>query len=215
MIVACVRNGSKYGTEYVYRLKAMVERHLKVPHWFVCLTDRPDELDGVVTIPIGRHELPGWFAKMALFEPTWRAGKRVLYFDLDTVICGDLGPLYGLDVEFGICANFTKRKGFKTLSNYGSCVMSIGPDRLGNVWEEFIDDAPRWIDAAGPHGDQWIIETLSPGATLLQDAMPENYFLGYRDLTPVKPPGCSLVIFAGRCKPHNCNEQWIADEWTL
>ena len=99
MIVACVRNGTKYGTDYVYRLRAMVERHLKVPHWFVCLTDRPDELPDVVTVDIKRHGLPGWFAKMALFEPTWRNGQRVIYFDLDTVICGDLKPLAALAVE--------------------------------------------------------------------------------------------------------------------
>ena len=78
-----------------------------------------------------------------------------------------------------------------------------------------MDDGQRWIDAAGPHGDQWIIEKLAPAATLLQDATPKGFFLGYRDLTDTKPESCSLVIFAGAQKPHNCNEEWIASEWTL
>jgi hypothetical protein len=215
MIVACVRNGTKYSVDYVYKLKAMVERHLGTPHWFVCLTDRPEELQDVMTVNIERHMLPGWFAKMALFEPTWRRGQRVLYFDLDTVICDSLDELAALDVEFGICANFTKRAGFRMLCNYGSCVMTIGANELERVWEEFVDECPRWISAAGPHGDQWIIEKLVPVATLLQDALRPEFFLGYRDLTDTKPPGCSVVIFAGNQKPHNCNEEWIAREWTL
>jgi hypothetical protein len=214
MIVACVRTGTKYGIDYVYRLHGMVKRHLRTPHRFVCLTDRPQDLPGIECIDVSSYGLPGWFAKMILFEPEWRAGERVLYFDLDTVICGDLTALAGLEVEFGICANFTKLKGLRTVCSYGSCVMTIAPDRLCEVWEQFWDEPQGWIDAAGPHGDQWIIEKLAPAATLLQDACPGGFFLGYRDLTDRKPPGCSLVIFAGRSKPHTCNEEWIVTEWT-
>ena len=152
---------------------------------------------------------------MALFEPTWRQGQRVVFFDLDTVICGDLGALAALDVEFGICQNFTRLAGLKNVCAYGSCVMTIGPDRMGDVWEQFSDEPQQWINASGPHGDQWIIEKLAPGGCLLQEALPTGYFLGYRELTDAKPPGCSLVIFAGRSKPHNCNEEWIQREWTL
>ena len=214
MIVACVRTGTKYGPEYVYRLKAMAQRHLKTPHRFICITDAPEDFPDIQCIDLVGLALPGWFAKMFLFEPEWRAGERVLYFDLDTVICGDLGPLAGLGVEFGICENFTRLAGLRNVCAYGSCVMTIGPDALPDVWEQFWDEPQQWINAAGPHGDQWIIEKLAPAATLLQDATHPGYFLGYRELTDQKPPGCSLVIFAGRSKPHNCNEQWIASEWT-
>lgn len=213
LTVACVRTGEKYGPEYVYRLRSAVERHLRVPFRFVCLTDFPDELPDISTIDISRFALPGWYGKMALFEPTWRQGHRVLFFDLDTVICGDLGPLADLDVEFGVCANFTRAAGLRSECKYGSCVMTIGPNRMPEVWEQFWDEAQNWINAAGPNGDQWIIEKLAPAGTLLQDAMPDHYFLGYRELTDTKPPGCSLVIFAGRSKPHNCNEEWIQREW--
>ena len=68
MIVACVRQGTRYGTEYVYRLKSGVERYLKRPHRFICLTDRPLEIPDVETVNIGCHDLTGWWAKMALFR---------------------------------------------------------------------------------------------------------------------------------------------------
>ena len=216
MIVACVRTGAKYGTDYVYRLKAAVGRHLQQPHRFVCLTDRPSDLPDVETVDIARHRLEGWFGKMVLFEPAWRTGERVLYFDLDMAICCDLSPLAALDTEFGICANFTKRFGFKNFAcNYGSCVMTIGPDAMAHVWDEFSDDAKRWVGMAGPYGDQWIIEKIAPAATLLQDVMPKGYFIGYRELTDTQPPGCAIVAFGGRSKPHNCTEDWIARAWTL
>ena len=152
---------------------------------------------------------------MALFEPEWRAGERMIYCDLDTVVTGTLDPLAALDVEFGICANFTRASGHPTWPcGYGSCVMTIGPDALAHVWDEFDDDATRWMNMAHSYGDQLVIEKLAPGATLLQHVLPEGFFLGRRDIRHVKPKGCSLVIFAGNAKPHNCEETWIRDSWT-
>lgn len=215
MIVACVRTGTRYTTDYVYKLKAMVARHLPIEHCFVCLTDRPRDLPGIETVNISAYDLRGWFGKMALFEPSWRMAERVIYLDLDTVVCGDLSHLASLDVEFGICANFTRLAGNdRWPCGYGSCVMTIAPNAMSYVWERFEDDRTAWLNLASNYGDQLIIERLAPGATLLQEVMPQNFFLGYRDLTHIKPQGCSIVVFAGRSKPHNCNEQWIKTAWT-
>ena len=90
MIVACVRTGQKYGIEYVTRLRSMVARHLPQPHRFVCFTDYPNELPiDMETLPVSPN-LPGWWAKFHVFEPTWRAGEHVVYLDLDTIIIGDI-----------------------------------------------------------------------------------------------------------------------------
>ena len=40
--VYCVNVGDKYGPEYVFKLKSAVERHLKQPHNFWCITDKPE-----------------------------------------------------------------------------------------------------------------------------------------------------------------------------
>lgn len=219
MIVACVRTGTRYPVEYVYKLKAMVARHLPVFHSFVCLTDRPGDLNvnfkGIEIVAVSG--LPGWWTKMKLFDPLWgRIGERLIYFDLDTVICGDLLPLINLDVEFGICSNFARAAGNKTWPcRYGSCVMTIGPKFGADIWRTFNADRFGIMSRAGHYGDQKAIEELIPVATLLQDVMPHGYFLGYRDLKAAKPPGCSIVVFAGNSKPHNCAEKWIADEWAL
>jgi hypothetical protein len=216
MIVACVRTGTKYGPEYVMRLEAAVARHLRQPYQFVCLTDRPQELPLVTCIDISRHGLDGWWGKMALFEFAAKRRERVVYFDLDTVVVGDLSPLALIGAEFGICGSFTRAAGHLDWPcRYGSCVMTLAPGFGAEIWQAFAAARTDLMMRAGRYGDQWAIELLWPAATILQDCLPEGFFLGYRDLTEARPEGCSLVIFAGRSKPHTCDHQWIVDAWTL
>jgi hypothetical protein len=214
LIVACVRTGTKYTADYVYKLKAMVARYL--PHRFICLTDRPQDLPDVETVNIGSHGLQGWWGKMCLFKPSWRLDERVLYFDLDTVICGDLTPLAALDVEFSICGNFTRAAGFTDYPcRYGSCAMNISPGFGADIWEKFLANADAHMRNACHYGDQKVIEELAPAATILQDVTPPGFFLGYRDIAETKPNGCSVVVFAGRSKPHSCETTWIREAWAL
>jgi hypothetical protein len=98
LTVACVlRSGGTYGLDYVVRLAKGVERNLPMPHRFLCLTDRNDSEMEAVAATWGadiearrlRHNWPGWWAKMEVYG----IPGPVLYFDLDTVIVGDLAPL--------------------------------------------------------------------------------------------------------------------------
>lgn len=85
-----LRAGGKvgYNSEWVKILQNSVKRNLTIPHRFVCLSD--------VEVPCERIPLAsqgsGWWAKIQLFKPGLFSGP-VLYFDLDTVICGDLNPI--------------------------------------------------------------------------------------------------------------------------
>jgi hypothetical protein len=215
MIVACVRTGTKYSPDYVMRLEAGVARHLAQPHTFVCLTDRPQDLPLMTTIDIGSTGLKGWWGKMALFDFAARRRERVLYFDLDTVVVGDLTPLALIGAEFAICANFSRAAGIMTWPcRYGSCVMSLAPSFGGVVWHDFQADRERLMAGAGIYGDQYVIEQLVPAACLLQEVLPDRFFVGYRDIEAAKPDGAALVIFAGNAKPHNCTQDWIRTAWT-
>lgn len=211
LTVACVRTGTKYSVEYVHRLRAMVARHLDRPHRFVVLTDRPDELPGYEIMPT---VYPAWWAKIELFRTDWLG--RLLYFDLDTVITGDLAPLADLDCEFGICENFTRLSGNLAFPcRFGSCVMSISPGWGWHVWDGFHRHH-RAVMELNRYGDQQFIEQMtSDTATLLQGALPPGFFVGYRDLPKhaAPPQGCSVVVFAGTNKPHNTNCEWARAAW--
>jgi len=181
---------------------------LPMRYKFMCITDRTENIRGVDSYVETR--LPGWWAKMELFNPAARPNGRIVYFDLDTVICDDLTPLAMWGGTFGICENFTKLAGSNSGGcNYGSCVMSLDHGFGSDIWNQF--DPSRVGDF--PRGDQQAIESFYPYATFLQRAMPDNFFLGYRHLTVKKPDGCAVVVFAGANKPHNSQHGWIKDAW--
>lgn len=203
--VACVRTGDIYGIEYVAKLRDMVARYLPMPHRFVCLTDQPETLDGVEMIGVS---LPGWWAKMAVFS---LPGKRI-YFDLDTVIIGDLSPLAEIDAPFATCANFTRAVNPAYPCRYGSCIMVMADGFGDDVWQAFSAESDR-IMASCRYGDQQAIEQLYPDAVLLQDVLPEGYLVGRRDFTDQKPDKAAVMIFAGPHKPHNTPHKWLREAW--
>lgn len=188
-----------------------------MPGPLYCYTDRPYVPDGVIGIDVSTLGLQGWWAKMALFNARVRPAGRVIYLDLDTVIAGDLQPLAQLDVDFGICANFTRRAGNVSWPcNYGSCVMSFADGWGTHIWDAFNAKRKHFMDEAGRLGDQWVIEQLHDDAALLQDELPKGFFVGYRELPmhkEVKPPEAHLIIFAGNHKPDNCQLKWIRRLW--
>ena len=222
LTVLCVLNGTKYDASYVAKLRAMVGRHLKVTHRFLCISDRTLGIPGVEELVT---ELKGystaWWAKMMLFAPEVRGDGPAIYFDLDTVICGDLSPLAFIagNYKFAICENFTKRAGHPTWPcAYGSAVMTFGRGWGQDVFDAWYARHMEWMADAGQYGDQMVIEKLAPGMPLLQSLTPRGYFLGYRELADHRhnrPPGASVVVFAGRNKPHNTDVEWVRREWTI
>lgn len=97
--VICVKWGSYYTADYVNRLYRAVVRNFQHHNVrFFCFTEDPDLLDPRIAIrPL--PELKG--AKFAYKKEAGLCddnlgglhGERVIYFDLDGVICGSLDPL--------------------------------------------------------------------------------------------------------------------------
>ena len=109
--VLCVRFGTRYGREYVERLRNMVSRHLTVPYEFFCLTDDQHPIDGVRSI-VRPNEgyAKGWWHKVHMFDPGLGLCGRVLYFDLDVVIHQNIDKLVlGYDREFLGIRDFNRK----------------------------------------------------------------------------------------------------------
>ena len=189
-LVACVKQGEKYGPEYVTRLRDGVARHMTVPHRFVCFTDTP--FDGVECHPLPA-DLPGWWAKLGLFK----LGRRLIYFDLDVVVSGNLTALAGLN-RFSIIKDWW-------LPGFNSSVMVLtGNER--SVWSKF---RPEFIPDY-PQGDQqWITAQLPDAFTF-----PPEWFPSFKadKCFESAPEHSKAVIFHGNPKPHELGG-WVADEW--
>ena len=83
--VYCVNVGDKYSSEYVYKLKSAVERHLGFKHRFYCITDKTE----LYPFAIQSDDLPGYWNKLSIFKHK----GRCLYFDLDVIIHGSINDL--------------------------------------------------------------------------------------------------------------------------
>ena len=215
--VACVWTGDKYPQEYVTKLQRMVERHIDTPHRFVCYTDQ--NALHMNHVRVDRYNLPRWWAKMCLFSPLMRMypDDRLIYLDLDTVVLSSLAALASVELPsgFGICANFARRAGATNWPcRYGSCVMVMDPWFGQDVWLDFLSDQHNLMRRADRHGDQRVIEWIvKEEPTILQDALPEGFFLNYRDFSEERDDRASLAIFGGRRDPSNCETEWIREQW--
>lgn len=232
--IVFVRTGTKYGIEYVACLAAAIKRYMPgfINYQTYCITDQPDRVHGVQNVLFKDYLLNrlddkfnrsnivllnGWWAKLFIFNRAVMSNEPILYFDLDTVIGGDLGPLIEvcfLMNRFLILENFTKLAGHTNWPcNYGSAMMYI-PGGWGNfVWQSFIkEDFVKNIEE-NPKGDQQYIERVCPGAAYFQNVLPPNYVIGRRQFKERRPKETAIFVFAGQHKPHNTNLKWLKKLW--
>ena len=92
--VACVWWGTKFPIDYVINLKASIERNTTVDHKFICFSDK--DVPNIET-RILKKGYDGWWNKLQLFDCSHGLSERVIYFDLDTLITGDLDWLFNYD----------------------------------------------------------------------------------------------------------------------
>jgi len=181
--VVCVSTGDYLGRgeDYVSHLLSGVAKHYKGEAKFHVLRDGP----------------PSWWAKIGLFEPgRFPAGERVVYFDLDTVITGDLTDLMAYDGPFAALRDQWQP------GQMGSGIMSWTAGEADHVWTKWQEAGCPMDD---PRGDQgWIGEHM-PMAIRLQDILPgqlgswkANFGMSAANITP----DTRVCYFHGNPRPH-------------
>lgn len=185
MNIVCVRQGEKYGPEYVRMLRAMIERHARRD-----LIVLGDGQDADVTL---EHGYTGWHAKLELFRPDLAEIRPCLYLDLDTYVLGDIWDLAEAQVpELCLLRDFNRP------SRGNSGVMMI-PRETGEIWAKRRTDVPDgdYLDTH-PH-------------SYLQDRFPkriESYKLHARER-----PNAPVVCFHGHPRPHEA-DGWAGEIWS-
>lgn len=213
------RWGSKYSNDHVFKLKAGVARNLSVPHRFWVVTDQPPPAF-CLHIGIDRPDLlkvsDGCYARLAMFNPFWRAERGlgdILCLDLDMVITGSLDQIVARPEPFVILG----RSHFNPCPVNGS-VMLIRDGAPAQVWERFnAEEAERVARADGTHRgtDQtWIAHTAPDCATF----GPADGVYAYRKpgwgSGDVLPAGARIVAFPGAADPAKLGHlPWVAQHW--
>ena len=198
--VACVKQGTKYGPEYVNRLQSMARRNSEVDLRFVCFTDDRTGLDeGIEVMPLPDHGFKGWWNKVSLFRDDLAdIGERFLYFDLDVVLTGNIDQMLRYDSDFAIMDN-DYVPGFNTsvfLLRTGS-----RPDIRANFSQAIADDYD---------GDQDWVAVMAPDAEL----WPDMWCVPYRLRAVQTPPAITkVVVFSGRPNPEDYPSEWVRTSW--
>lgn len=215
---ACVlKSGGPYNHRDAIRLERAIARHYAEPFSFVCLTDTPFHPTGAPRLRVFplRENWPGFWAKMELFRPDLfgMAGARVLYFDLDTIICGRLEPIAAAAES----APLVMLRDFYRPEHYGSGVMGFRARDFDFIYEQFKKAPAEHIHrTSARYGDQNVIEQMAPGAAFFQDVVP-GHILSYKvhcgQALEAAPAGASLICFHGIPKPWDLTLPWVQDYW--
>ena len=193
--VLCVLWGDKFSKDYVYNLKASVERNTTVPHKFVCLTDQ--SLEGIETL-ILRPGLTGWWNKMQMFDG--RIKGRIVYLDLDTLIIDNIdwllnydGPFAGIEDLGSVNSHQQHLKG-----KLQSGVMAWDSEEADWIWNEF--NFRKMLATNAFRGDGEYLESVLPThkRVLLQRRYPQQIKSYKYDVYPNNYKGTSIVCFHGR-----------------
>lgn len=199
--VVCVHVGDYCGrgAEYVANLFNGIAKHLPVPYKSWCVTDNPSGLLVDITAIEADPAVSGWWNKIALFRPgIFPEGEQVLYFDLDTVITGDLTDIAEHRGKFAMLRDFY----FK--GNLNSGLMSWQAGSLDHIWRVW-DRCGRPEFIAG--GDQSWIEAVQPVADLWQEMLPGQIASYKVDCQNGIPDNTRVVCFHGQPRPHEVN--WL------
>lgn len=229
---ACVIHGNMYSWDYVDRLYSMLSRHISKGIRLHVYTEATRE----VPQPYIKHELDdwkisgpkkSWWYKMQIFNSKYHAGP-LLYFDLDTVIIGNLDWLVNLPLNY-----FWTVRDFKYLwkpSNYtvNSSIMWFNTKQFRFIWEDFSNKKLEKITASY-RGDQDYITDAIPAAqrrffeidrvkSWRWQCLDGGYnFAQKRHLLPntgttVNQP-TSVLIFHGKPKPNEINDPVVVQHW--
>lgn len=186
----------QYTPEHVIKLRDMVERWSgNVDYDFICLTN--EEIDGVDCRKFEHNNWPGWWHKIELFKYK----GPVLYFDLDTIICGDISDIMRYETDFMGLDNIGMP------GSLGSGVMKWGGD-LSYVYDKYKVNARFYqFEYTNPRkwGDQGFIEDTYRGKFELFQSVFPRAILSYRlDLasgSKTKPQSAKIIYFHGKDKP--------------
>ena len=200
--VVCVyRTGGDYDADYVRRLAAGVHKHLGMPHDFICLSNDP-EVAGVGNNLALRHDWPGWWAVMELYNIRGPA----LYFDLDTVIVGDITPLaqWAIDNPDDIAS----LRGFKGEWS-ATGVLAWGGDQ-SHIYDRFVRATQEgtfmgstglMVDRHRYASDQLFIDAFGFIQQRIQDFFPGVYSYKHHCKNGL-PADANVVCFHGKPRPH-------------
>lgn len=201
--------GEKYGVEYVERLRSGVARNLKADHEFRVFS--PDEG--------WEHLKRGCFVRLRMFDPYWqhandiKPGDRIVCMDLDSIVTGNLDPLFAGPEPFKILQGANS----SNPCPYNGSLWYLDAGYRADVWSEFslagaadlpffaFPDDQGWLAAKLPNAAGWKAGPESGVYAFQKPGWPKGEAL---------PRDARVVAFPGWRDPSQyVRLDWVAANW--
>jgi len=207
-IFCVLKSGGSFTQEYVVNLRNMIFRNTSIKYRFACLTDM-GEIHEIETIQL-TNNLPGWWSKIELFRPDISDAERIVYFDLDTLITGNINDLLELNGNFYGLRPWNRRN--RLSGQLGSGIMAWKNGDFNFLFDCFEMSKIK----SNSVGDQaYISETL---ANMEINYLPlQNFVSGIysykRECRNRLPKDARIICFHGRPRIHDIKDAWAKDAW--
>jgi hypothetical protein len=213
-VVLCMKWGTIYPAEYVNVLFHACQKNISSDFRFVCLTNEPEGIDPDVEVfPIPDIGLDEWhyyngaWPKISVFKSDLYGLKgRCLFIDLDTVILGNLDPLFEMKGPL-IAINNSPWTSSNLPPRTMSSVFAFDIGNLGSVVDRLQSDRDAIIEKFKIE-QQYLHEAVKDIAYWPQEWLVSfKYHLRQPLLVdrfrPPKKPAetVKLVIFHGKPRP--------------
>ncbi len=236
--VICMKWGTKYGPEFVNKLRSMVRRHLVHPHRFVCFTDDAAGLDlaaGIEALPLPAMDLPpgkerGWRKLSTFAAPLADLRGPTLFLDVDVVITGALDVFFDHPGKFCIIHDWARPRRITGNSSVYRFEAGAHPGLLAyflahidQVKAEVRNEQEYLTREIHRQGllTYWPAEWCVSFKHTCLPVFPLNFFQ-----VPQIPPGARIVVFHGNPNPdeavigrghgllrHVRPTPWINEHW--
>lgn len=218
---------SAFSADAVNTMSRMVARHCHIPHRFICVTDDATglapEVEAIplwndfadIPSPHGGHN-PSCYRRLRVFAADIAPllGPRFVCVDLDTVITGDVTPLWDRPEDFLIWGETDPR------SWYNGSMFQLAAGARTQVFDRFNPKtSPQTAKAAGKFGsDQgWLSYCLGPGEKTwsCKDGV-YSYRVHLKPKGGRLPADARIVMFHGHVDPWSKEAQqlpWVKEHW--
>lgn len=216
-----------FDVEMVERMAAQVHANLRLPHEVVVVTDRPASAfsSQVRHVDLMEHfgdlrPMGGCWLRLKAFKPGMSAvlGRRVAWIDLDSVVAGDLTPLFRREDPVVLYRSDSVQG-----QPWNGSLILFSPDdpHNGRVWAEFDPATAHQVTRQAAEGkfrgtDQaWLAHVYGSGQPHWDWRDGVLYYGLHCGRT--LPQHARLVTFPGRAKPTDhlvrLRSPWLADLW--
>jgi hypothetical protein len=206
----------------------MIQRHLSLPHNFICFTENKTGISGDIQIrDLPKSNLNGWWYKPYFFKKDlFPEGDINFFIDLDMVIVGSINKLFDYMPNEFLGLQDPSRIFRPEPKKLGSAVMRWISGRYNNTWDKLEKNNSLIINYKGDQDYIWDVNKDEI------NYYPQKWILSYKwevrnrsELTNDRPrrftsirnpdidPETCILAFHGYPKLHTVNDPVILNNW--